>query len=89
MAYVIKISELEQLFRDIFEEEDGKVSSVDTVYESTEDNFLKLVISIQNLSIEDTLIIHTKFIFKVDSDKRNVIENRDSSGNSYIQAYFT
>lgn len=75
MNYVIKISELEQTFRDIFEEEEGKVSSVETIYESTEDDFLKLVISIQNLSIQDTLIIHTKFIFKVDKNKKNIIEN--------------
>ena len=35
----------------------------------------KLVISIHGLSVEDTLIIHTKFIFKVDTDKRNIIDN--------------
>jgi len=62
-----KISEIEQTFKDIFEDEEGKVSSVETIYEMSEDEkFYKLVISIHNLSIEDTVIIHTKFIFKTD-----------------------
>jgi hypothetical protein len=34
-----------------------------------------MVISIQGLETEDVSIIHTKFIFKVDLDKRNLIEN--------------
>lgn len=72
----IKISEIEQTFKDVFEEEEGKVSSVETVYEySDNEEFYKLVISIQNLSIEDTLIIHTKFIFKTDLKKQNVIDS--------------
>ena len=73
---MIKISEIEQLFRDVFEEEDGVVNSVETVYETPEEgDFLRLVISIHGLSTEDTSIIHTKFIFKVDKDKRQVIED--------------
>lgn len=73
---MIKISEVEQIFKDIFQDEDGKVSSVDTVYELSKDkDFYKLVISIHNISIEDTLIIHTKFIFKTDLDKINLTEN--------------
>jgi hypothetical protein len=70
-----KISEIEQTFKDIFEDEDGKVSSVETIYEMSDDEkFYKLVISIHNLSIEDTLIIHTKFIFKTDLEKQNIID---------------
>ena len=48
----IKISEIEQVFKDIFDEEGGVVSSVDTVYEKpvTSDEFLKLVITIQGLT---------------------------------------
>lgn len=70
-----KISEIEQTFKDVFEDEDGKVSSVETIYElSDNEEYYKLVISIHNLSIEDTLIIHTKFIFKTDLDKRNIID---------------
>lgn len=73
---MIRISEVEQVFKDIFEEEEGKVSSVDSVYElSDNEDFYKLVISIHNLSTEDSLIIHTKFIFKVDTDKRNLVDN--------------
>jgi len=71
-----RIAEIEQAFKDIFEEEEGLVQSIDTVYEMSQDeNFYKLVISIHGLSVEDTLIIHTKFIFKVDKEKRNVVEN--------------
>lgn len=73
---MIKISEIEQTFKDIFDEEEGVVKSVDTVYEMSKDeDFYKLVISIHGLSTEDTVIVHTKFIFKTDLEKRNVIEN--------------
>jgi hypothetical protein len=73
---MIKISEIEQVFKDIFEEEEGVVNSVETVYESPEEgDFLRLVISIHGLSTEDTSIIHTKFIFKVDTNKRHVLED--------------
>ena len=71
----MKISEIEQTFKDVFEDEEGKVGSVETIYEISDDEkFYKLVISIQNLSVEDTLIIHTKFIFKADLEKHNIIE---------------
>jgi hypothetical protein len=61
---------------DVFEEEEGLVQSIETIYELSEnEEFYKLVISIHGLAIEDTLIIHTKFIFKVDTNKRNLIDN--------------
>ena len=67
---MIKISEIEDLFKEIFSEEEGKIRAVETVYEKSDnDEFYKLVISIHGLSIEDTLIIHTKFIFKTDIEK--------------------
>lgn len=73
---MIKISEVEQIFRDVFEEEKGVVNSVDTVYEiSKNEDFFKLVISIHGLSTEDSTIIHTKFIFKTDINKRNIIDD--------------
>ena len=73
---MIRIAEIEQTFKDIFDEEEGLVQSVDTVYElSKDEQFYKLVISIHGLSVEDTLIIHTKFIFKVDSEKRKLIDS--------------
>ena len=71
-----KISEIESAFKEIFEEEEGKVSSVESVYElSDNEEFYKLVISVHNLSTADTLIIHTKFIFKTDLDKVNLVDN--------------
>jgi hypothetical protein len=74
MAY-IKISEIEQAFKEIFEEEEGRVTTVESIYEESEDeDFYKLVISIHGLSAQDTFIIHTKFIFKTDLEKKNVIE---------------
>jgi hypothetical protein len=73
---MIRISEIEQVFKDVFQDEDGKVGSVESVYElSLKEDFYKLVISIQNISTTDTSIIHTKFLFKVDLDKKNIIEN--------------
>ncbi len=43
----IKIAEIEQVFKDTFEEEKGMVNTIDTVYEmSPEEDFLKLVISL-------------------------------------------
>ena len=72
----IKISEIQNLVREIFEDEDGVANSVDSVYElSPDEDFYKLVISIQGLEIEDVSIIHTKFIFKVDLGKNHLIEN--------------
>jgi hypothetical protein len=73
---MIKISEIEQTFKDIFEEEEGKVGSTESVWEmSDNEEFYKLVISVQNLASQDTLIIHTKFIFKTDLEKRKIIDN--------------
>ncbi len=72
---MIKISEIDETFKEVFKEEEGLVQSVDSVYELSEDeDFYKLVISLHNLSIKDTLIIHTKFIFKTDLQKREVID---------------
>ena len=73
---MVTISEVEQVFKDIFQDDEGKVSSVETIYElSKNEDFYKLVISIHGISIEDTLIIHTKFIFKTDKEKKKIIDN--------------
>jgi hypothetical protein len=74
---MIKISEIEQVFIELFEENDETVvSSVESIYETTESgDFLKLVITIHGLSTDDISIIHTKFIFKTDLKKRRLIEN--------------
>jgi hypothetical protein len=72
----IKISEIEEVFKEVFDEEKGMVNTVETVYEmSSKEDFLKLVISVHGLTTEDTSIIHTKFIFKTDLEKRNIIDN--------------
>jgi hypothetical protein len=73
----IKISEVEEVFLELFEKnEDVVVSSVETLYETPEDgDFLKLVITIHGLSAEDISIIHTKFIFKTDTNRVNLVEN--------------
>ena len=71
----IKISEIEEAFKEIFS--DDVVTLVNTIYETPEnsEDFLKLIISVHGLSTEDTSVIHTKFIFKTDLEKRNIIEN--------------
>lgn len=72
----IRIEEIETAFKQVFNEEDGVVTSIDTVYEKSEsEEFLKLVICLHGLSTEDVSIIHTKFIFKTDLNKRNIIDN--------------
>jgi hypothetical protein len=72
----IKISEIEQVFKDVFVAEEGVVNTVESVYEmSRDEDFYKLVISIHGLSTQDTSIIHTKFIFKTDLDKRHIVDN--------------
>ena len=71
----VRIQELEDAFKELFQDVEGKVSSIDTVYEASEDDdYYKLVISIHNLSVEDTLIIHTKFIFKTDKNKQFITD---------------
>lgn len=73
---MIKISEVEQVFKDMFEEEDGVVRSIETLYETPlDDDFLKLIISIHGLTMDDVSIIHTKFIFKVDKEKNHLVSD--------------
>ena len=45
------ISDLEQVIDDVFNQEEGVVKSVDTVYESSKDGY-KLVISIHGLVLD-------------------------------------
>lgn len=73
---MISIGEIEKTFKEVFEEEKGLVQSVETVYElSTDKEYYKLVISIHNLNVQDTSIIHTKFIFKSNLEKTKIIDN--------------
>lgn len=72
----IRISEIEDAFKEVFDKEKGVVSSIETVYEkSDEEDYLKLILCLQGLSTEDISIIHTKFIFKTDLEKRNIVED--------------
>lgn len=71
----IRISEIEDAFKEVFDKEKGVVSSIETVYEKSEnEDYLKLILCLQGLSTEDISIIHTKFIFKTDLEKRNIVE---------------
>ena len=73
---MLKISEIDQVFKTLFSEKKGLVRTVKSVYELSEDKeFYKLVISIHGLTLEDTILIHTKFIFKTDLDKVNLLED--------------
>lgn len=73
---MIRIAEVQDVFNEIFDEEKGLVRSIETVYEAPENgDFLKLVISLHGLSADDVTIIHTKFIFKVDVDKRHLLKD--------------
>ena len=73
---MIKISEIQEIFKTVFEEEEGVASSVETVYEiSPDESYYKMVVSIHGLQTEDVSIIHTKFIFKLDLDKKRLVEN--------------
>ena len=71
------ISEIDRVIKEVFDKEKGIVQTVDSVYEtpSDHDDHLNLVISIHKLSVEETVIIHTKFIFKTDLDKINLKHN--------------
>jgi len=72
---MIRIAEIEESFKEIFN--DDVVASIETIYEKpdNEEDFLKLIISIHGLSTDDVTVIHTKFIFKVDSGKHTLIDN--------------
>ena len=72
---MVKISEIEQIFNEIFQDEDeGTVKSVATLYES-DDESLKLIIAIQGLSLDDVSVIHTKFIFRVNEGKTETLDD--------------
>ena len=61
--------------------DDTRIQMMDDVYELSNDkNFYKLVFSIHSLDVEvdddiNTIIAHTKFIFRTNTDKTELIEN--------------
>ena len=68
----IKISEIDELFKSVFT--DGRFLTYKNVYEKHED-YYNLVISIHSLLLEETFVIHTKFIFKTNLEKSEINEN--------------
>ena len=63
----IRIAEIEDAFKEVFDKEKGVVSSIETVYEKSDsEDYLKLILCLHGLSTEDISIRHTKFIFKTD-----------------------
>jgi hypothetical protein len=70
----IALTEVQELLTEIFNEEDAKVASVDTVFEKIEGGY-KLVITLHQLSLGETMLIHTKFVFKTDTQKSVIIDN--------------
>lgn len=73
---MVRIVEVEEILKDLFSEEEGLVRSVESIYEEPDNGeFLKLIISIHGLNIEDMNIIHTKFIFRTDTSKKRLVEN--------------
>jgi len=71
----ILIADIEKMFTELFiDESKSLVKSFKSVYEK-DDNGLKLILSVHNLVFEDSTIIHTKFIFRVDDDKRYIVSD--------------
>jgi len=71
-SYVITLLDVEKVIKKIFN--DKKVSSVSTLYEK-EDGENKFIITINNLFYEQTNIIHTKFVFYTDDNKKKLKYN--------------
>jgi hypothetical protein len=71
------ISELERIIKEVFNDTKGVVENIESVYEKpkNKEDYLRLVVSVQRLTVEETIIIHTKFIFKSDLDKINIKDN--------------
>ena len=69
----MSIQEIDLLIKEIFSDDKGMVKSVESVFEKDKDAY-KLVISIHQLTLEDSIIIHTKFVFRCDLEKVNIIE---------------
>lgn len=69
----LTLKQVDNVIREVFDE--SKVRTVETVYEKTSGDFYKLVISLNGLTFEDTIIIHTKIIFRTNLEKTGLIED--------------
>jgi hypothetical protein len=72
---MLTLKQVDETMREVFN--DKLVKSVDTVYEKN-GKFYKLVFSIHGIELDDTIIIHTKFIFPTNKDKTGLINNKFS-----------
>lgn len=70
---MLTLKQIDETIKEVFDT--SKVKNVDTVYEKTNGDFLKLVISLHGLTFEDTVIVHTKFIFKTNLEKTGLVDN--------------
>ena len=71
---MISLQQLDNIIENIFD--DTLVRTLDTVYElSNNEEFYKLVFSFHNITLDDTIILHTKFIFKTNLEKTHLIED--------------
>lgn len=69
---IISLKDIETVIRNVFNE--ARVSSVSTLYEKEGDEN-KFIITINNLFYEETNIIHTKFVFYTDDNKKGLDKN--------------
>lgn len=68
----ISIQDVYDTIKEIFDKDD--VLSTDSVYDSV-DGDLRLIISVSKLYSSDQIVIHTKFLFKVDEQKKYLTSN--------------
>lgn len=69
----LTLKQIDETIKEVFDE--SKVRGVDTVYEKGNGDFYKLVISLHGLTFEDTIIVHTKLIFKTNLEKTGLVED--------------
>ena len=72
---MLTLKQVDEAIKEVFN--DRLVKSVDTVYQK-KDNFYMLVISVHGLELDDTIIIHTKFVFPTNLEKTGLINNKFS-----------
>lgn len=68
----MNIAEIKTMFDNIFN--DIKIKSIKTIYEKTDAEEFKLIISLHMIT-KNSIIAHTKFIFLVNAEKTKTIEN--------------
>lgn len=72
---MLLIDTVQNILSDIFNEKNCYTTNYDVTYEKSYKDYYKLVITIHNLLYNDANIIHTKFIFKVNKDKTELLDN--------------